>query len=137
MATLAAPWWRWTHTGATRWVGGIQLSRSGTAAGVTVLVGGDAVYTITPGDDALYHTFAPGVVAAWSVSKGTLLWQRAIQSPSPDFKQAVFADGVIYLSTGGVPDLTHVCGGKPGLPAISALRASDGMLLWQTLEPAA
>lgn len=124
------------HTGAIRWIVGIQPNR---LPGTTILVHGDAVYTISAGDGIpnYTYTYVPGVVAAWSVSKGAPLWQRAIQSPSPDFQQVAFADGVIYLSTDGAPDLPAGCGGIRIQPAISALRASDGALLWQTFVPAA
>jgi len=124
------------HTGAARWVAGTQPSR---LPGTTVLVHGDTVYTISPGEGLPNYTYAstPGVVAAWSVSKGLLLWQRAIQSPSPVFQQVAFADGVIYLSTDGAPDSPPGCGGIRILPAVSALSASDGALLWQTFAPVA
>jgi outer membrane protein assembly factor BamB len=109
------------RTGALRWKGAIQPGK--VIAGVALIVNGDTIYTISP-----------GFVAAWNTSRGSPLWQRTFQSDPQDFQQALFADGVIYLSRDGVPK--PACGGIQALPSVSALRASDGALLWKTFVPA-
>lgn len=100
------------QTGAVRWK--VPTQR---APGSPFLVNGGAVYTMSP-----------IAVAAWRISDGAALWQRTVQSGPSSLQQAVFADGIVYLSTSG---MTNPCGGKPDLPTIFALRAADGVQLWQ------
>jgi outer membrane protein assembly factor BamB len=120
------------HTGVMRWIVGIQSGVS--SAGVTVLVNGGAVYTISAGKR---YSQAVGqvVVTASSASTGASLWQRTIQSASADFIQVAYADGVIYLGTEGVLDSPNVCT-EVIQPVISALRMSDGAQLWKISTPA-
>jgi outer membrane protein assembly factor BamB len=91
--------------------------------GVPFLVTGDTVYTM-----------AASAVAAWRGSDGTSLWQRTVRSGASSLRAVIFADGTLYLSANG---LAAPCGGDLLLPTVSALRASDGALLWRTSVPVA
>jgi outer membrane protein assembly factor BamB len=89
--------------------------------GVPFLVTGDTVYTMSA-----------SAVAAWRASDGASLWQRTVRSGASSLRVMIFADGTLYLSMNG---LAAPCGGDPLLPTASALRASDGALLWRTSVP--
>ena len=103
------------RTGALRWGCPPQ------ARGMPFFVAGDTVYT----------TNQYGVTASRS-SDGVTRWviPPAFDHTARRIEQAAFTDDAIYFSMGG----TYTCG-NPILPTLTALRTTDGALLWQTAVP--
>jgi outer membrane protein assembly factor BamB len=103
-------------TGAVRW----RIDPEA-GDGVPFLVTGGAAYTMSS-----------STIAAWRASDGASLWQRRVQAGASYLRAVIFADGALYL---GMSGLSAPCGGDPILPTVSALRATDGAVLWQTSVP--
>lgn len=82
--------------------------------------------SLTEVDGIGYAITANGVVSAFRVSNGTLLWHHAVRSTGEEAITVV--DGVIYLAPSPYNSSATTA-------TIAALRAGDGSLLWSRTFP--
>ena len=106
-----------TYLNAFRASDGARLWRKRVGLRNVSLVGDAGTLLVTT--EALDGPSPPRIIEAYQASDGRQLWTTAINSRFDPLAGALMANGMIYLNPGG---------------DITALRASDGKVMWSFLE---
>jgi outer membrane protein assembly factor BamB len=106
-----------TYLNAFRASDGARLWRKRAGLRNVSLIGDAGTLLVTT--DALDGSHSQRIIEAYQVADGRRLWTTAINSGYDPLAGALMANGMIYLNPGG---------------DITALRASDGKVIWTFLE---